>query len=90
MSSVDRIAHFSDFHLSDTGQEFGRAVNLVRHALSLKVDHVVITGDLVDVTQTDVISAFWGRLRPLGWSGGTRMSFCPGNHDVFPVSTRPP
>ncbi len=85
-----RIAHFSDFHLRDQGIELERATNLLRDAIKQKVDHIVITGDIVDAAQTNIVGSLWARLRRSGWSSGTKLTFCPGNHDIFPVSKRFP
>lgn len=90
MSSTYRIAHFSDFHLRDTGIELNRATRLFRDAISQGIDHIVLTGDIVDAAQVEVIGKLWGRLRRLGWSSGAKMTFAPGNHDIFPVTKRWP
>ena len=90
MKSNYRIAHFSDFHLSDTGKEFERASRLLRDAIEFGVDHIVITGDVVDAAQTGIIKTLWGRLRRWGWTSAARMTFAPGNHDIFPVTKQFP
>ena len=78
------IAHFSDFHIHND-IELGRALAMVRHALVQNVDHLVISGDLVDAAETKLVERFRSGLRQLGWASSDRTTYALGNHDVFPL-----
>ena len=81
---MDRIAHFSDFHLKDTGKQYLRALALMDHAIEQDgVDHLVITGDIVEGSRMDVYEAFMESLTAWGWASARRLTVVPGNHDVF-------
>ncbi len=80
------LAHFSDFHLRAIDEEFDRALALIDDALDQGVDHIVITGDIVDVAQIDVVAAFMKALRARSWGTPDKLTITPGNHDIFPVA----
>jgi DNA repair exonuclease SbcCD nuclease subunit len=52
------------------------------------VDHLVITGDLVESGQMNVVEAFLSALKERSWSSADRLTLIPGNHDIFPASIR--
>ena len=84
MNSV-RLAHLSDLHINahDPKQSMIRAQLLFERVEQLRVDHIVITGDLTaDATEEE-----FGMLRELLGSFGlldpSRLTVVIGNHDVF-------
>lgn len=83
-----RIAHFSDFHLvSPSVWDYQRTMMLIADAIDEEnVDHIVITGDIVESQNTGTIEAFVGKLRAWGWSSSSKLSIVPGNHDIFPYN----
>jgi 3',5'-cyclic AMP phosphodiesterase CpdA len=83
-----RLAHFSDFHLTDTDVDFRRCLNLIDDAIRQDADHLVVSGDLVESGQMDVVEAFIDALSNRGWGDGRRLTLIPGNHDIFPFSKR--
>lgn len=70
------------------GKEFELALKMVEDAIDKGVDHIAISGDLVETAETDVVEAFWYRLKALEWTGSDRLTIVPGNHDVFPFSAK--
>lgn len=83
-----RLAHFSDFHLTDTNVDFRRSLNLIDDAIEQHADHLVVSGDLVESGQMDIVEAFMSALSRRGWGDGSRLTLIPGNHDIFPFSKR--
>jgi 3',5'-cyclic AMP phosphodiesterase CpdA len=83
-----RLAHFSDFHLIDTNVDFDRSLDLIDDAIERHADHLVISGDLVESGQMDVVAAFISALSRKGWGDESRLTLIPGNHDIFPFSKR--
>ncbi|HPY30163.1 MAG TPA: metallophosphoesterase [Verrucomicrobiota bacterium] len=83
------IAHFSDFHLCAVDDDFHCSLAMIDDAVERGVDHIVITGDIVDCAQMDVYTAFFQALRKRKLTEATRLTIIPGNHDIFPLSTRP-
>ncbi len=81
-----RLAHFSDFHLKDFGPDFERSLFLIDDAISRGVDHLMLTGDLVDAAEMDVVAAFISELDGMGWGTSDKLTIIPGNHDIFPVA----
>lgn len=87
-----RIAHFADFHLRNAGKDLERALALVADAVGPEVsaDHIVVAGDIVDLANIKLVTRFVTGLKGIGLSGPARLTIVPGNHDIFPVSKRPP
>ena len=83
-----RLAHFSDFHLSRLDRDFHRSVALVDDAIGQEIDHLVITGDVVESGQMGVVKAFITALKQRRWASAARLTVIPGNHDIFPASFR--
>lgn len=84
-----RIAHIADLHLQAVNANFDRAIALVAQAQN-EADHVVIAGDIVDCAEGKVLREFNAALEELGlWRSG-ELTVVPGNHDIFPVTKRPP
>ena len=83
-----RLAHFSDFHLTEINEDFHRSLALVDDAIEQGADHLVITGDLVESGQMEVVKAFLVALKQRRWAGAKRLTLIPGNHDIFPFSKR--
>lgn len=85
---VYRLAHLSDFHLIRIDDDFCRSLTLVDDAIEQDVDHLVITGDLVECGQMEVMKAFLIALKQRGWASPDRLTLIPGNHDIFPATFR--
>jgi 3',5'-cyclic AMP phosphodiesterase CpdA len=83
-----RLAHFSDFHLSRLNGHFYRSLALVDDAIRQDINHLIITGDVVESGQMAVLEAFTDALKERGWASAARLTIIPGNHDIFPVSFR--
>lgn len=79
-----RIAHFSDLHLSAVDSHFGSTLNLIDDAIENEVDHIVISGDLVNSQEMDVLQSFMRRLAQRGWTSAEKLTIVPGNHDFYP------
>ncbi len=83
-----RIAHFSDFHLTRLNNDFQRAFALIDDAISQDVDHLVVTGDIVESGQMGVVGSFFAALKQRRWASARRLTIIPENHDIFPASVR--
>lgn len=79
------IAHFSDLHLTDKGKRYKRALRLVDDAADLGAEHLVFTGDLVDVANIGLLKAFVKDLGRRGHGTGKTASIVPGNHEIYPL-----
>ncbi|NDJ15677.1 MAG: hypothetical protein EBY17_31645, partial [Acidobacteriia bacterium] len=82
------FAHLSDFHFSSLDDDFARGCALVDDAISQGADHLVVTGDIADAAQMEVVRGFIRHLKGQEWAGSERLTVIPGNHDIFPVSLR--
>lgn len=83
-----RLAHFSDFHLTDVDEDFDRSLAMIDDAIEQDADHLVISGDLVESGQMHVVEAFMSALDQRRWADAGRLTLIPGNHDIFPFSKR--
>lgn len=84
-----RIAHLSDFHLLGFDADFDRAVAMISQAQE-EADHVVIAGDIVDCAKASILREFQASLEELGLRQAAKVTIVPGNHDIFPVTKKPP
>lgn len=79
------IAHISDLHLSalHNRANIRRTKQVLDHIMRLKVDHLVVTGDIsADAREQDFRlsrSIFHG----YGLLNSAKMTVVPGNHDIF-------
>lgn len=80
------LAHLSDFHFADLDEDFDRGCALVDDAIEQGADHLVVTGDIADAAQIEVVRGFIKHLKGRQWAGPDRLTVIPGNHDIFPVS----
>jgi 3',5'-cyclic AMP phosphodiesterase CpdA len=87
-ADIYRIAHLSDLHLTGVNQDFGCCLALVEDATAHGAEHLIISGDLVECGQMKVLKDFVAALKDRGWAGSNRLTIVPGNHDIFPASTR--
>jgi len=82
---VTTIAHISDLHLSPEHRR--RNIRTTRRLLeyisSLRVDHLVITGDIVANAEKSDYQLARGILKGSGWLDGKSLSVVIGNHDIF-------
>ena len=84
---VYKIAHISDTHLSDVDKRLDIVLDLVSHAIDHGADHLAFTGDILDQAGTHhyVLDELLDQLDSLGYGGADRLSFVPGDHDVYPL-----
>lgn len=80
------LAHLSDFHFADLDDDFDRGCALADDAIEQGADHLVITGDIVDAGQMEVVRGFIRHLKGRQWANPDRLTVIPGNHDIFPIS----
>ena len=79
-----RLAHFSDLHLARRNRDFYRTLAMLDHAIEQdRVDHLVITGDLLDTPRPRLFQEFFELLEDWGWAGANRLTYVPGNHDMY-------
>ncbi len=81
-----RLAHFSDFHFAAEDDDFARGCALLDDAIENGADHLVVTGDIADAAQIEVVSGLVAHLDRQGWASAVRLTIVPGNHDIFPLS----
>lgn len=83
--AVVRIAHVSDLHISTKHRRSNirRARILLQHLVSLRFDHVVVTGDLTADAAPDEYQVARNLFTAFGLLDATRLTVVPGNHDVF-------
>jgi 3',5'-cyclic AMP phosphodiesterase CpdA len=60
------------------------ALKLIDNAIENEADHIVISGDLVNSQEMDVVKTFMARLGRRKWATAERLTVVPGNHDIFP------
>lgn len=82
------LAHLSDFHFTALGNDFDFGCALLDDAIEQGADHLVVTGDIVEAGQMEVVKGFVSYLKGRKWAGPDRLTVTPGNHDIFPFSTR--
>ena len=79
-----RLAHFSDLHLTRKNRDYFRTLAMLDHAIEQdRVDHLVITGDLLDTPRPKLFQEFFELLEDWGWAAGRRLTYVPGNHDMY-------
>ena len=80
-----KIAHISDLHLNTffKNSNLREIKYLLKYTLSEGVDHLIITGDLVDNADPKDLEIFRNLFKKLGLLGSGRMSLVIGNHDIF-------
>jgi 3',5'-cyclic AMP phosphodiesterase CpdA len=74
------IAHISDLHIGGSAASVDRARGVMRHLATLRLDAVVVTGDIADHALVEEYEIAAGLL--LG--GDVPLIVCPGNHDAVP------
>lgn len=80
------LAHLSDLHFSDLDEDFDHGCALVADAIEQGADHLVVTGDIADTAQMEVVRGFIRHLKGRQWATPERLTVIPGNHDIFPIS----
>lgn len=83
-----RLAHFSDFHLTDVDEDFYCSVAMIDDAIEQDADHPVISGDIVESGQMDVVEECMSALRQRRRATARRLTLIPSNHAIFPFSRR--
>lgn len=83
-----RVLFLSDMHLASFDEEFIRGLRLIDDGLSWDIDHIVIGGDTVDACQFEVLEEFLRQLKVRQRLSAQKMTIVPGNHDIYPISTR--
>ncbi|MGA8265297.1 MAG: metallophosphoesterase [Ignavibacteriaceae bacterium] len=80
-----KIAHISDLHLNTffKNSSLREIKYLLKYVLSEGIDHLVITGDLVDNADLKDLEILRNLFKRLGLLESDRMSLVIGNHDIF-------
>ena len=80
-----KIAHISDLHLNTffKSSSLREIKHLLKYVLSEGIDHLVITGDLVDNADPKDLEILRNLFKKLGLLESDRMSLVIGNHDIF-------
>lgn len=80
-----KIAHISDLHLNTffKNSNLREIKYLLKYTLSEGIDHLVITGDLVDNASPKDLEILRNLFKKLGLLESDRMSLVIGNHDIF-------
>jgi 3',5'-cyclic AMP phosphodiesterase CpdA len=75
------VAHLSDLHLKDLQDtvEFGAQLDRIS---ARQIDHLVITGDLLDRWSPSLLEAALDTLHARGLLDGKRLTLIHGNHDL--------
>lgn len=84
-----RIAHFSDWHLTAIDDRIETVLANIDAVSDAGADHVVITGDIVDCAQLDVLEVFFDQMKARKLLNRKRLTIVPGNHDIFPLAKSP-
>lgn len=80
-----KIAHISDIHLDSQRNPncLAEIEELIQRVFDKGYDHLVITGDVVDVANYDDLWALREIFKRNGALHWERVTIIPGNHDVF-------
>jgi 3',5'-cyclic AMP phosphodiesterase CpdA len=80
-----KIAHISDLHISR--QHKFKNIHLLKKILNYiieqKVDHLIITGDLIDNSEKGDFRLLRNILKEFGFLNSKKLSLVIGNHDIF-------
>jgi Icc-related predicted phosphoesterase len=84
-----KIAHFSDWHMSDDADEFDEEIeyleNCIDTAVDKKVDHFVLSGDMVDSKNLKDYKYILDTFAQYNIDDHTILSMVPGNHEIHPL-----
>ncbi|HEX9007041.1 MAG TPA: metallophosphoesterase, partial [Bacteroidota bacterium] len=85
MMSTIRIAHISDLHLSPTHGRVNirNTKRLLEHINRLKVDHVVVTGDIAANAEAGDFRLARSLFQAHGLLDPQKLSLVVGNHDIY-------
>jgi len=80
-----KIAHISDLHLNSFYNDltYKKIKFLLKNISDLKVDHLIITGDLTDNAEQNDFLILRRLLKSFGFLDGKKLSITIGNHDIF-------
>ena len=79
----------SDFHIRND-HDFEQGIQTIKHALHTNPDHLVLGGDITDLPNPPYLKKLVNFLDQAGIFNETMLTVVPGNHDIFPLSKRPP
>ncbi|MBA4251711.1 MAG: hypothetical protein C0442_08320 [Chlorobiaceae bacterium] len=79
------IAHISDLHINShiRDSKIKETELLLKKIIELKVDHLVLTGDLSDLANEEDFEILRKLLLKYNLMSGERLSIVIGNHDIF-------
>ncbi len=80
-----RLIHISDLHFTTffRTNNFFQIESVLKHAIDLKGDHIIITGDLTDNADPKDFMILRKLFEKLKLIDGNRFSLVIGNHDIF-------
>lgn len=80
-----RIAHISDLHLNTFYRDshLKETRTILRYCRDKNIDHIIITGDLIDNASEVNLNLLKKSLTYFGYEKSSSLSVIPGNHDIF-------
>ena len=84
-----KIVFLSDFHIKND-KDFTQGIQTLTHALQQNPDHLILGGDLTDLPDPCRLRQLADFFTRQGVFHENTLTVVPGNHDVFPISKRPP
>jgi predicted phosphodiesterase len=81
-----KLAHFSDIHYGHSASDAVWLDKMIEHAVTSGVDHIVISGDLLDHANLKDLKKIIPIFKKHGVFDSKRLTLVPGNHDILGVS----
>lgn len=79
-----KIAHISDIHIKNTKHVHFDILNkLLKDIKKRKVDHILLTGDIVDCATAEEFKLVKNTFNKYGYYDKSKLTVIPGNHDIY-------
>lgn len=80
-----KLAHITDLHINSTDnpERLEQLEFLIKNIFNDGYDHLIVTGDLVDVASEEDMRLVRGLFERLGIFDWQKLTVIPGNHDIF-------